>query len=115
MACRFAERIAGKWRYVAILRRWFKWNGADWCEDTTREIDALAVALTRAAIYWPEADDLSPNEKRWICSNRTAGAVRALAASDRRISATPEDLGFATPPRGMRGTKWRRQRIAEPK
>lgn len=111
LADEFVKRHCGTWRYCHTLKRWFEWDGKEWQEDALRKIDRMAVALTRAALYWPEAAQLSEGMKRQICSKYTAGAVRDLAKYDPRIIATPEQLGYVTPKPGMCGVKWNRARL----
>jgi len=90
LAGRFADEHAERWRFVKPWNSWFEWRGDGWYRDDTAKIDRLAVELTRKAIYWPQAAQLTPAAKRMVNSKRTAGAVRDLATSDRRIAATTE-------------------------
>ena len=62
----------------------------DTYRDETGLVDRLAVQVTREAIYWAEAAQLSPDGKRKVNSKRTAGNLRDMAANDRRIAATAE-------------------------
>lgn len=87
LADHLVETHAEKWRYVKPWGAWFEWRGDGWYKDETAKIDRIAVEVTRQALYWPEAAPLSPDGKRRINSKRTAGAVRDLAMSDRRIAA----------------------------
>lgn len=87
LAVRFAEQHAKRWRYVKPWNRWFQWRKDGWYEDDTALVDRLAVELVRQAVYWPEAAQLTPNEKRRLPSRRVAGAVRDMAASDRKLAA----------------------------
>jgi putative DNA primase/helicase len=88
LAQAFADEHAGAWRYVKVWNQWFQWRGDGWYRDDIARIDRLAVELTRQAIYWPEAQQLTPDGKRKVNSRRTAGAVRDIAQSDPRIAAT---------------------------
>ena len=111
LADEFAARLAGTWRYCQVLRRWFYWDGQEWKDDRLCEIDALAILLTREAAHWPAATALSPAQLRQIGSKHMADAIRALAECDRRISATPEDLGYVTPAPSLRGVRWNRAKL----
>lgn len=84
----FADEISPDWRYVHEWLTWFEWSGDFWREDKTKRIDHLAVQLTRRALYWDEAKSLTPKERRAVNKRSTAGAVRDIAATDRRIAAT---------------------------
>lgn len=84
----FADQHAGTWRYVKPWSTWFEWRGDGWYKDDTAKIDRLAVEITRQALYWPEASRLTDDGRRKVNSKRTAGAVRDIALSDRRIAAT---------------------------
>lgn len=88
MADRFAERYGATWRYVRPWGSWYEWRGDGWYRDDTAKIDHLAVLHTRQANYWPEAAAITPDGKRRISSKRTAGSIRDIALSDRRIAAT---------------------------
>jgi hypothetical protein len=88
IASHFADQHCAKWRYVKTWGQWFEWRGDGWHKDETAKIDRLAVEITRQALYWPDAMQLTPDAKRRVNSKRTAGIVRDLAMSDRRIAAT---------------------------
>lgn len=90
LADRFALTNAYRWRYVKAWSTWFEWRGDGWYRDETGKVDRLAVELTRKALYWPEAQQLTPEGKRKVNSKRTAGAVRDLSMNDRRIAATSD-------------------------
>jgi putative DNA primase/helicase len=88
IASQFAATHGDRWRYVKPWGSWFEWRGDGWYRDDTAKIDRLAVEITRQAIYWPEAANLSADGKRKVNSRRTAGNVRDIALSDRAIAAT---------------------------
>lgn len=90
LADHFALQHGKDWRHVRAWNRWLEWDGGTWRTDETGKIDRLAVELTRQAIHWPEAGTLTPKEKRQVNKRSTAGAVRDLAATDRRMAATPD-------------------------
>jgi putative DNA primase/helicase len=90
IADHFCSEQAAKWRYVKAWGTWFEWQGDGWHRDDTAKIDRLAVEVTRQAIYWADAQTLTPDAKRRINSRRTAGSVRDLALSDRRIAGTAD-------------------------
>lgn len=87
LADHFAAEHAARWRYVAQWGRWFKWHGDVWQEDATEEVFDLARQLCRSAVYWQEAQALTPDQKRKIARRGTAGAVRDNARADRRLAA----------------------------
>jgi putative DNA primase/helicase len=78
------------WRFVAHWGKWFKWCGDVWQEDKTYEIFDISRAVCRSSLYWPEAASLTPDGKRKIARKATAGSVRDMAGTDRRIAATVE-------------------------
>jgi putative DNA primase/helicase len=90
IASHFADQHCAKWRYVKTWGAWYEWRGDGWHKDETAKIDRLAVEVTRQALYWQDAMTLTPDAKRRVNSKRTAGSVRDLAMSDRRIAATVE-------------------------
>jgi putative DNA primase/helicase len=88
LADHFATVHGERWRYVKPWGAWYQWKGDGWYRDDTALVDHLAVGVTRAAIYWPEAASLTPDGRRKINSRRTAGNLRDLSAHDRRIAAS---------------------------
>lgn len=88
LADHFALQHSPHWRYVKVWNAWFEWRGDGWHEDKTGKVDRLAVEVTRKSLYWAEAASLTPDGKRRVNSKRTAGALRDIAMSDRRIAAT---------------------------
>lgn len=89
LADHFATQHAPSWRYVKAWSAWFEWRSDGWYRDDTALIDRLAVQLTRQALYWPEAASLTtPDSRRRLNSKRTAGNLRDIAGTDRRIAAT---------------------------
>jgi putative DNA primase/helicase len=91
LADHFALIHGPKWRYVKAWGAWFEWRVDGWYRDETALIDRLAVELTRQSLYWPEAASLTTADaRRKINSKRTAGNVRDLSMSDRRIAATAD-------------------------
>lgn len=90
LADHFAAEHGKDWRYVSRWGRWFKWGGDVWREDETEEVFHLARDICRAAVYWPEAASLTPDGRRKIARKATAGNVRDMAGSDRRIAATTD-------------------------
>ena len=105
LADRFAERYKDTLRYVNTWRRWYYWDGTNWCEDATKWHCWFAIAHVRAACYWPEAATLTPLERRMLDSRRSAWSMLELARYDRRIAATAEDVGIEPP------VRWRRKKV----
>jgi putative DNA primase/helicase len=103
LAERFAEQHARAWRYVKPWGSWFEWREDGWYKDDTAKIDHLAVLLTRQAIYWKEAQQLTTDQKRRINCKRTAGAVRDIALTHRRIAATVDQWDTNTMLLGVPG------------
>jgi putative DNA primase/helicase len=87
LADAFASEYAEDWRYVAAWGRWFEWTGDRWREDDTGKHRHVARMVTRQAVYWKDAQTMTPDGKRKINSARTAGALLQLAQTDRRIAA----------------------------
>lgn len=88
LADHFAGVHGSSWRFVNGWGAWFEWRGDGWHRDDTMKVDRLAVEVTRQSLYWQDAAQLTPKDRRMISSRRVAGAVRDLAKSDRRIAAT---------------------------
>ncbi|HZM35468.1 MAG TPA: CHC2 zinc finger domain-containing protein, partial [Burkholderiales bacterium] len=88
LADHFAAEHGARWRYVKAWGAWFEWRSDGWYRDDTAMVDRLAVQITREALYWAEAQLLTPDGKRRVNSKRTAGNLRDIAMSDRRIAAT---------------------------
>lgn len=84
----FAAQHGENWRYVKPWGAWFEWRGDGWYRDDTNKVDRVAVEITRQAIYWQEAQRMTDDGRRKINSKRTAGNLRDIACSDRRIAAT---------------------------
>lgn len=87
LADAFASEYAQDWRYVAAWGRWYEWTADRWREDDTGKHRHLARMVTRQAIYWKEAQNLTADGRRKINSARTAGSLLQLAQTDRRIAA----------------------------
>jgi hypothetical protein len=87
LADAFADGMREDWRYVAAWGRWYEWTGDRWLEDQTGKHRHLSRMVTRQAIYWKDAQNLTPDGRRKINSARTAGALLQLAQYDRRIAA----------------------------
>jgi putative DNA primase/helicase len=90
LADSFAEEHGKGWRYVARWGRWFRWGGDVWREDETEEVYNISRQLCRASVYWSEAASLTPDQRRKIARRSTAGSVRDMAGTDRRIAATTD-------------------------
>jgi putative DNA primase/helicase len=88
LADHFAGEYGPRWRYVKAWGSWFEWRTDGWYKDDTALIDRLAVQTTRQALYWVDAQQLTPDGKRKLNSKRTAGNLRDIAMHDRRIAAT---------------------------
>ena len=88
LADHFADQHGQDWRYVKEWGRWFEWAGDRWQEEKTSKAERLAVEITRQSLYWNEAVNLTPRERRSINRKNTAWNVRDLAATDRRIAAS---------------------------
>lgn len=86
----FAAQQYLDWRYVKKWDCWYRFDGDGWRRDETELIDRLAVEQCRRANHWSQAAGLTPDQRRRIGQRRTAGQVRDLARSDRRIAATAE-------------------------
>lgn len=87
LADAFANEHAPDWRYVAAWGRWYEWTGDRWREDQTGKHRHIARMVTRQAVYWKDAQNLTADGRRKINSARTAGSLLQLAQYDRRIAA----------------------------
>lgn len=86
LALAFADRHSCDLRFVAAWEKWLWYDGGVWRLDNSRFALDLVRKLTRAA-----ANDCNEQSfKRKIASAMTARQVLALAASDRRLAATPD-------------------------
>lgn len=90
LADHLAAEYGKDWRYVAQWGKWFKWCGDVWQEDKTHQIFDIARSVCRRSIEWPEAAALTLDGKRKIGRKATAGNVRDMAGTDRRLAATVE-------------------------
>ncbi len=88
LAEHYASTYGANWRHVREWGQWFEWAGDRWTEDKTSKAERLAIQVTREALYWKDAQSMTPRERRQINRKATAWSVRDLAATDRRIAAT---------------------------
>jgi putative DNA primase/helicase len=86
LALRFAERHAGRLRYVAVWSRWMLWTGTQWKPDETRLAFNLAREICREAASQCGLKKLAPQ----LASAKTRAAVISLANDDRRLAAASD-------------------------
>jgi putative DNA primase/helicase len=86
LAHEFVEQYASELRYVKELNRWFRWDGARWCEDKTDSAAHLARLTCRKAAATREEGG------HRLASARTIAAVERLAKTDPRITATQDQF-----------------------
>lgn len=79
LAEHFIDKHGEDWRYVAPWGQWFEWAGDRWRQDVTESHVGLAKHVTRDALTWPEAKELTASSKRDINSIGTAKALLSLA------------------------------------
>ena len=84
LARRFSLRHAQDLRYVAMWRRWLRWDGARWCGETT----LLAFDLVRESCQRDGEDSQTETRPRRLYSAKTVIAVERLARADRRPATT---------------------------
>ena len=93
---RFADRYAGKARFVHGQNRWLIWDGTRWKPDGNMEIMRLAKECVRNMYH--SADDgwrISESEAKWAlkCQNRDRlNSMIALAQSEPEFSTQPNEL-----------------------
>lgn len=86
LALRFAERHAGRLRYVATWGRWLVYNGGRWRpDDTLRAFDLVRRMCREAA-----RECGNPKTGIPLASAKTVAAAERLARSDRRLAATSD-------------------------
>jgi putative DNA primase/helicase len=86
LALRFAEKHAGRLRYVSSWSRWFIWDGRCWRRDETLFAFDCAREICRSA-----ANECSRAKVATaIASAKTVAAVERLAKADRRLAATTD-------------------------
>lgn len=90
LARAWCDRHAVNWRYVAPWNGWMKWRGDVWAQDFTAEYFDISRNITREALMWPGASDLTKSDRLRLCSARTAAATLQFVKSDRHIAATVE-------------------------
>lgn len=88
LAEHFVNTHGRNWRFVRQWGSWFEWRGDGWYRDDVGKVDRLAVEITRQALYWPEAGQLTPDGRRKVNSKRTAGNLRDIAQSAPQVAAT---------------------------
>lgn len=86
LALRLVDEAAGRVRWVQAWGHWMLWDGQCWVEDMKLEMinRARKVARTAAREHGLPSDDAA------ILSRKTIAAIEALARSDPRVAAIPE-------------------------
>jgi putative DNA primase/helicase len=88
LALRFSKKHGTDWRYVNAWRKWMRWDGSRWAEDSTLHVLDLARAICREASA--ECGDRERKIAARLASKDTAVAVERLAESDRCHATTIE-------------------------
>lgn len=88
LAEHFVDKHGEDWRYVAQWGKWFEWDCNRWAEDATEKPVGLAKQVTREAITWQEAAQLTNSDRRKVNSIVTAKALLGFARADQAIAAT---------------------------
>ena len=83
LALQFAERHAGRLRYVAAWNQWLEFDGKCWNEDKTRATFSKARVLDPR--HCPKSTSPARQSNRF---GRTRAAIVSLAGEDRRLAAT---------------------------
>jgi putative DNA primase/helicase len=91
LAFKFTLRHEKNWRFVWKTRTWFQFEDGNWNETDQAVIDDLCIKFTRASQLWPEAQGLTPSERRKISQRRTAGAIRDIFSVSAKVRSTPEE------------------------
>lgn len=84
LALEFVDAHRSDLRYTAAWRRWHRWDGTRWVEDTTVKVFDLARETCRNAAVG------DPTRKTALKSAHTVASVVTLASSDQRISVIPD-------------------------
>ena len=87
LAEQFAEKHAERWRYVQIWGKWFQYRNDGWYQDDIAEASRLMIEVCRAALYRPEARELSGAQKKMLGRKNMAWNARDMAATHRKIAA----------------------------
>jgi putative DNA primase/helicase len=82
LAIRFTDQYGDELRYVAMLGKWFRWDGQRWQQDDKLMVFSLARKICRAA----SAE--SSDRQSVLASGKTIAAVERLARCDQSIAAT---------------------------
>lgn len=92
LAQHFVETYGANWRYVPEWSMWLQWKGDGWHRDKRNEVSDVLKGVTREALEWRDAQQLTADGKRKLNSKRTAWNARDVAAVDRRISILADEL-----------------------
>lgn len=92
LAVEWVKLHGDDWRYVPDLDRWLEWDGSGWQRVIGNKYFELARILTREALAWPHAQDLTKTDRRRINSATMASAMLRWLKSDPRIELTSEHL-----------------------
>lgn len=86
----WVKTYGSDWRYVPPWNTWLGWEGDTWQEDKRLRCKFLAVTVVRAAAHWPEAMQLTPEQKRKLSSMGKAGSCLAAAQCNPAITAATD-------------------------
>lgn len=88
LAERFADRVAGDWRYCDEWNRWMIYTHHKWEEDKTRKTFSVAREIAKLAAKEREAlnDSGARSAAAKIASAKTRAAIVSLASDDQRLA-----------------------------
>lgn len=82
-----AERLVAAFgedlRYVAQLKRWYRWDGRRWARDLTRQVEQLAKAVVRqipAEAALASSDQIRSAIESWARKSEARGRIVAMLA-----------------------------------
>lgn len=85
LADAFVAAEGEDWRHVTLWHAWYHWNGSVWTKDETGLVRERMRVICRIS-----ARNADLGVARRIASDRTVTAALKLAATDPRISTTPD-------------------------
>ena len=90
LAAAWVEQNGENWRYVEAWGRWYEWGGAVWRRVEGNKHFELAANITRQALHWPDAQKISDDQRRKLCSARIAASLLSFVKADPKIEAYTE-------------------------
>jgi putative DNA primase/helicase len=92
LALYVAAQYGEDWRYIHESEQFMHWEADGWHVDRTRKIESVCLHVTRLALQWESAAQLTADGRRKIGRKATVGAMRDILKMDQRLAILPEDL-----------------------